>query len=132
MGENKKHFFNDQKEFNQMRNLYLKRVEEEINTYLSFLNFTEVNTRNGALKEISLTIISTLLRKCFDLKLISQTKDRNKFNSVIHTVQAFHLENGDVYVLSDNDIKYKRKPTLVNYKFLTELKEQVIKWKTSS
>ncbi len=97
-----------------------------------FLNLAEVNTKNGTLKEISLTIISTLLRKCFDLKLIPKTEDRNKFNSIIHTVQAFHKGNGDVYLSSDYDIKNKRKPTLINSKFLTELKKQVIKWKNIS
>ncbi|WP_143185686.1 hypothetical protein [Psychroflexus salarius] len=115
-----------------MRNLYLKRVEEEIETYLSFLDLAEVNTKNGTLKEISLTIISTLLRKCFDLKLIPKTEDRNKFNSIIHTVQALHKGNGDVYLSSDYDIKHNRKPTLINSKFLIELKEQVIKWKNIS
>mgnify|MGYP001342085530 CR=1 FL=1 len=71
-------------------------------------------------------IIATLLRKCVELKLVSENfLDKNNLNSIIHVHLFIYLKNGSVFIQSDNDIKNKKDGLIVNFKFLNNLKNKL-------
>ncbi len=116
--------FNNSKYFLNQRNFYLKRVIKEIGL-LSLLIVKE-NTSNDFRKEVSVLIIATLLRKCVELKLVSENfLDKNNLNSIIHVHLFIYLKNGSVFIQSDNDIKNKKDGLIVNFKFLNNLKNKL-------
>jgi hypothetical protein len=129
MKKENEHSFLTPKEFEKMRNLYLNRVEEEITRCIMFFNPSNVNSTYGTLKEISLAIISHLLRKCIELELIDPKGYKEKFNSIVHSHLVIHLDNGDVLLKSDHDIEHDRNGVLVSYKFLLKLREDLENWK---
>jgi hypothetical protein len=122
-----KHQFINPTFFNDKKNAYLYRALEEINRMrLLFLdNSSDISFIQ---KEISFTILSSILRKASDLELIDTSHLRKEFNSTIHGVQVFCLIDGSMIIRSDEDIKYNRKGVNFSLDSITRLEKQIEKW----
>jgi hypothetical protein len=124
----KEHLFNDIDFFNRMKIGHLSKVKAELNHIEQWMNNcfdVEINIQ----KEVSLSTISFLLRRCSELEYIDLGDLKNKLNSILHAHKVFHMKDGSVVFQSDDDIKFDRPPFMVNKKFVDDLLVKIENWK---
>ena len=111
----KEHFFNDIDIFNRMKIGHLSKVKAELIYIEQWMNNcfdVEINIQ----KEVSLSTISFLLRRCSELEYIDLGDLKNKLNSILHAHKVLHM-------------KFDRPPFMVNKSFVDDLLVKIDNWK---
>ena len=123
-----KHKFINSEFFNIMKNEHLVRVKDEISVLKGLMQLTSDNENLGVKKEIQLSIISFLLRRCDELEYIHLGDFRFKLNSILHAHKVLSMKNGDMHLLSDDDLQKNRKGVKVDSEFIEDLIVQIDSW----
>ena len=109
-----------------MRNEYLLKAKQELEELTELMPYTD--EVSCARKEVSLTIIGALIRKCADLEWLKLDGIRHDFNSIIHSHLVIHINDGTLHVLSDNDKKNKNAGAKIDTAFIKKLNERIDEW----
>ena len=127
MRENSNHDFQDPGFFAKMKSVHLTRAKNEILQVINWLG-DEKSEEVNIQKEVSLSLISFILRRCDELEYIELNELRFKFNSVLHAHLVLHLKEGAILYKSDDDIKKGRRGNLIDKQFLDELILKIDNW----
>lgn len=127
MSNNTKHTFQNTEFFYRMKSAHLNRVKDELIQVSNWIvpNYNEQSTIQV---EVSLSLISFLLRRCDELEYIKLNELRFSLNSVLHAHFVVHMENGAILYKSDDDIKKERQGVLIDSAFINDLILKTDNW----
>ena len=124
---NKQHMFHGKEFFYRMKSAHLTKVKSELVQVANRMGENYVE-EIGVQQEVSLSLISFLLRRCDELEYIKLNNVRFKLNSILHAHMVMHIDKGDILYRSDDDLKKEREGVKVDEKFISDLMTKVDCW----
>jgi hypothetical protein len=116
--------------FNVMKEQHLTKVEEELEKVNELMSPLFVSHVEDAKKEVHMSTVSYLLRRCDELDYISLEDLRFNLNSVLHAHLVIHLKDGSIVYKSDDDLKKDRPGIRINHEFVGDLLKKIETWKS--
>jgi transcriptional regulator of met regulon len=127
MSNNTEHTFKNKEFFIRMKTAHLTRVKSELVKVSNWMG-NDYGVEIDIQQEVSLSLISFLLRRCDELEYIKLNELRFKLNSVLHAHMVMHIKDGAIIYKSDDDIKKERQGVLIDNQFINELILKVDNW----